>query len=747
MNIEPNIEPFGIQKFKYNRLDVNGNIIILNRIKYNWRDLNNISELKNIFIEKRRQKFSKDKQYSKPTRIICHNQNIEEESFDNNKLILAVCLPCFDEEWSEMSGTLRSLSKNLLVHRKRPDKTHELHVIVFIIQDGWEKSTKSFRKGITEEFLCPDDRIISGTFKNNKEEQIVMVIPNDEIYYPCYMDKIEEKDYTGTTFHPIFITKSRNAQKHNSHLIFFSLCSLLKPDLVFLTDCGTIYNSDCLHKLIQYLHKKQNKIIAVTARQRVMDQNTRKQVRDYPSWWKKRKKNCCLTGISNFIWWISPAPLQGFEFESTFILNTAMFNVLGALPVLPGPCQLIWWEHLETSTDNEKSVLDMYFHHLNIDITKSGIIRTNTLLAEDRILSFAMVLRTMNLSTVWVSGATFSYEPMTTWVQLLGQRRRWVNGTIATYIFYLLDEKGQDEFAMSALGDSRTLQSLWGVQLYQSLLQILSPAFFSIAVYESSILTYKKYPNLYSYSYSFIDKTMIIAGAYYGFYVLWVLTSMFFGKRSNCVNKYFYNFCMEIIYSLFALVNTIVSLFILYNIFASANVNFFTGPAIYILIVIWVIPFILALMLSFSSAFLYIIYGIPFMLHIIQYVAFIPSYAFARMHDLSWGNRDSSAFIDSSVTEWKFFWITCKANFLLIIINFLILCGYIILINYIGRSLYTFIPLFFILFIPTIIQIGFAMIYIINMITKNLLKNCKNSISSKNSDVYSIDLRRRSDII
>ncbi len=45
-------------------------------------------------------------------------------------------------------------------------------------------------------------------------------------------------------------------------------------------------------------------------------------------------------------WWVSPAPLQGYEFESTFLLSAAMFTMAGALPVLPGPCQLMWWSHI-----------------------------------------------------------------------------------------------------------------------------------------------------------------------------------------------------------------------------------------------------------------------------------------------------------------------------------------------------------------------------------------------------------------
>ena len=735
MNIE--IEPLLIKKFKYKQQNIDGNILLLNRISFDWKDLIKFNDLSSILSKKRLQKSVKqNKQYMKPTFLKFPNED-EKSTSENEKLLLAVCLPCFDEEWSEMSGTLRSLSKNILVNRQRPDRSCELHVVVFIIQDGWNKATKSMKKGLYDEYGCPEEKIINSIFKKD-DESIVVIVPNSELYYPCYMNDFEEKEFSGTTFHPIFITKSRNAQKHNSHLIFFSICSSLKPDLVFLTDCGTIYNADCLHILIEYLYIKNNKIIAVTARQRIMNETTRKEIQEYPAW-SGYEYNCChpcITFIKNIYWWISPAPLQGFEFESTFILNTAMFNVLGALPVLPGPCQLVWWKHLET----QESILDMYFRHLNMNVNNVGIVKSNTLLAEDRILSFAMVLRSMNLQTEWVAGATFSYEPMTTWVQLLGQRRRWLNGTVATYMFYLFDKRGQDEFTMSALSDSRTLQILWGVQLYQSFLQILSPAFFSIAVYESTLLTYKRYPHLYSFSYYIFDKSMIVAGAYFAFYVSWVLVSMIFGKRSSCFKGkcsiLFYNVFMEFVYWIYAFVNSLVSVFIVYNIFTSAVGQTMLGPAIYIIIVIWIIPFILALLLSFSSAILYLMYGIPFLLHIIHYVAFIPSYSFARIHDLSWGNRDSHAFFNSCVTEWKFFWISMKSNIALVIVNFLIVSAYISIIAYIGHSLYTFIPLFIVLFIPTMIQILFALIFLFNMVIKSIIKHCSNSYYHTNTIRY-----------
>jgi hypothetical protein len=74
------------------------------------------------------------------------NQGVDQD------LLMAVCLPCYNEEWSEISGTLRSLAANILYHRKKINKTFQLHVVVFLIQDGWDKAAASTKKGIHDEF-------------------------------------------------------------------------------------------------------------------------------------------------------------------------------------------------------------------------------------------------------------------------------------------------------------------------------------------------------------------------------------------------------------------------------------------------------------------------------------------------------------------------------------------------------------------------------------------------------------------
>ena len=43
----------------------------------------------------------------------------------------------------------------------------------------------------------------------------------------------------------------------------------------------------------------------------------------------------------------SSAPLQGFEFEASLIVNSAIFNIVEVMPVMPGPCQLLNWKEMK----------------------------------------------------------------------------------------------------------------------------------------------------------------------------------------------------------------------------------------------------------------------------------------------------------------------------------------------------------------------------------------------------------------
>jgi cellulose synthase/poly-beta-1,6-N-acetylglucosamine synthase-like glycosyltransferase len=130
----------------------------------------------------------------------------------------------------------------------------------------------------------------------------------------------------------MYIIKGANARKHDSHGWFFSCCRSLEPNYIMMTDTGTLFEPNCLGRLVGRL-QDEPRVIGTTARQRVMNAEMLKRIRP---------------DITPLRWWLSPAPLQGFEFEATFVLNTALFNIVGALPVLPGPCQVLRWQDFKS---------------------------------------------------------------------------------------------------------------------------------------------------------------------------------------------------------------------------------------------------------------------------------------------------------------------------------------------------------------------------------------------------------------
>lgn len=259
------------------------------------------------------------------------------------------------------------------------------------------------------------------------------------------------------------IVKRSNHRKHNSHQWFFdAICDGLEDKTIYalLTDCGTSYAETCVGRLMVELYRMPD-LIGVTARQRVETPNRYfHPCLDAPYAWMQGEHamgspacwKCWLTYL------LSPCPLQGIEFEGSVTISLAMFNLVEALPVMPGPCQLMHWQKMK-----EFHVVDEYFNLLfegenekielpelppslikmktssteysgieegrGIDLTTTTAVkdcptvqlpeaskatmtfaeflRTNMRLAEDRILTFVSVFST-GYGTKWVLGKSIN---------------------------------------------------------------------------------------------------------------------------------------------------------------------------------------------------------------------------------------------------------------------------------------------------------------------------------------------------
>lgn len=141
--------------------------------------------------------------------------------------------------------------------------------------------------------------------------------------------------------------------------------------------------------------------------------------------------------------------VQTYDFEADHPVSKAAWDWLGFLPVLPGPCGLYMYRYKELSERCDK-----YFEIVNAPAGPDcGLMLSNLKIPEDRIPSMLAVFpwdslelsaqmnpalaqfRDTPFKTRWVRDAVFYFEAETTLKELVLQRRRWLNGTMAGYVY------------------------------------------------------------------------------------------------------------------------------------------------------------------------------------------------------------------------------------------------------------------------------------------------------------------------
>eukprot|EP00599_Poterioochromonas_sp_BG-1_P000945 CAMPEP_0173148964 /NCGR_PEP_ID=MMETSP1105-20130129/10041_1 /TAXON_ID=2985 /ORGANISM="Ochromonas sp., Strain BG-1" /LENGTH=890 /DNA_ID=CAMNT_0014063735 /DNA_START=258 /DNA_END=2930 /DNA_ORIENTATION=- len=500
------------------------------------------------------------------------------------------------------------------------------------------------------------------------------------------------------TFYMCPIIKKSNHRKHNSHQWFFdSLCEGLedKVTYAFLTDCGTSYQPQCLPYMLRELYQM-NDLIGVTARQRVETPNSFfKPCQESPFYLLRgdhsKNPHACWKCWATFA--LSPCPLQGFEFEAASILSLAMFNMVEALPVMPGPCQMMNWQKMKQfqvvdeyfnllfEGENEKKlpqlppglkIMPMSTRDLINDsymvprvrhskqfvaesqpsnvsgaITFTEFLRVNMRLAEDRILSFVSVFST-GYGTKWVPGATFYYQPEIQWTTLLTQRRRWINGTFAGYLFYFMSQRARMRVKGGLLdvhkpGRSSTMiDTFFALQVVQMVMVIICPAVFGLAGYLGILQMAEMFPSEVGWLkyeiFGPIRPTEVWIGAYLAILAGWIYLSIT-APRGKMPEWLCQILC---IYSFIFMLPVYLSIW--YTII-------FDGPGIVgsLVIVNLGLPCIISLAESFTCAILYFAFLPWFVVTCLFFLVFLPQYSFARLWDTTWGNRATGK--DSAIND------------------------------------------------------------------------------------------------
>ena len=128
---------------------------------------------------------------------------------------------------------------------------------------------------------------------------------------------------------------------------------------------------------------------------------------------------------------------QNFEYKMSNILDKPFESVFGYISVLPGAFSAYRYMAL-AGDEMGRGPLDCYFQGESVDMT-AGVFEKNMYLAEDRILCWELVAR-RDASWIlkYVCEAYGETDCPDTIAELVGQRRRWLNGATfaATYALW-----------------------------------------------------------------------------------------------------------------------------------------------------------------------------------------------------------------------------------------------------------------------------------------------------------------------
>ncbi len=611
---------------------------------------------------------------------------------------MSVIVPFFNEEKSELQVTLKSLDEGFGYLGSMSNKWNDKSLMrIIIIQDGWYKASESMKRYLKE--LFPEK--VDGqywwnhypeftTYDMNKDGTITFVFENNQ---PICINKGEDKPiYCYITM----LIKIDNRKKHNSHEWFIGrggFSEHMKSKYLFCTDAFTIFHKACIYHLVNHMDNNPTSSVA-TGRQRVM---TKKQ--------QGTDENLFSLGTVLRM-------VQLFDFETSNTLYNGAFSLGGCLPVIPGPCGLY-----RSSDMLQNHVRDWYFDIVNQEPSQTGLVLGNLRIAEDRILSYSAVLKTEEeRSMAFIPMAVFYFEAETNLKMFMLQRRRWINGSVAGYIYLLFSSFEHIRDWNTNIFRKCYIWLLLICQFITYMLVSIGPAF------SISIFYYSFYYVFYRFENNFLGiraMTDIATG------LVWILfvSHMFIHNKDKF--HYIIIYCLlafSFVTStltfasmiLFVLSQPDTSYFFLYEFLLSGN------AIVYLILLVTVLPFLLALLISGRGhSFIYMLKGFPFyFLFSHMLISAFGSYSFSRTWDLTWGNRPTSE-IESNSTgaeadmhniKIKFKIISKSSVFIILLLN---VCVFILPKNYqIG-----IVGLFFLV---AFTQLFFSSIYLLSKIPAKL---------------------------
>nr|ADE62521.1 chitin synthase 2 [Saprolegnia monoica] len=316
----------------------------------------------------------------------------------HRRIKVFITITMYNEEGSEILGTLTGLAKGLGYMCKEYGQDFWQEVAVAIVSDGRTKASKTCLEYLNG-LGAFDEEIMTVTslgvdVQMHLFESTLQLVENQtfENYFP--------------PLQVIYALKENNGGKLNSHLWFFNAFSeQLNPKYTVLVDVGTIPAETSVFRLIRSM-----------------------------------ERNYQIGGVAGEIAVEAPnyfnpvIAAQHFEYKISNIMDKSLESVFGFISVLPGAFSAYRYEAIRAV----KGVgpLPEYFKSLTSTTKELGPFQGNMYLAEDRILCFELLARKHKQWTMhYVKDAIARTDVPETLVDLIKQRRRWLNGSFFAGLF------------------------------------------------------------------------------------------------------------------------------------------------------------------------------------------------------------------------------------------------------------------------------------------------------------------------
>ncbi|MBW0462815.1 hypothetical protein O181_002530 [Austropuccinia psidii MF-1] len=404
----------------------------------------------------------------------------------------------------------------------------------------------------------------------------------------------------------IFCLKERNQKKINSHRwMFNAFCPLLQPNVCVLLDVGTKPGPRSLYHLWKCMDLNSNVAGACG-------------------------EICAMKG-KGWLELLNPlVAAQNFEYKMSNILDKPTESVFGYISVLPGAFSA--YRYIALKNDEiGRGPLASYFKGETLAGRDADVFTSNMYLAEDRILCWELIAkRGHNWVLKYVKSAWGETDVPNEVPEFISQRRRWLNGSFFAAI-YSLAHIGQVSRTEHSRKKALALY-FEGIHIFLNLLF----AWFGLANYYIFFVLLSssledpslKMPKAVSIINTFLR--YLYTGTLIGCFVV----SM--GNRPQGA-KWKYITAM-VIFGLLALYMGVACIFIIIKAFkAGPNASLYAQILLSLLATFgsWVVSSLLAL-----DPWHLVTCMLQYLLLAPAYINVLNVYAFANLHDFSWGTKD-----------------------------------------------------------------------------------------------------------